>query len=118
MGKYLVHWVSLTTISVIRSSFFWIFYSLKAGSSVAASMTMFTCVLYSLFLNVTRNEPIFLSIRWQPTTKKRPSLMLVLILYFSWPILCMHGDKSQPERDWVLNGNFSLLSFLVRIITL
>ncbi len=23
-----------------------------------------------------------------------------------WPILCMHGDKSQPERDWVLNGRW------------
>ena len=20
--------------------------------------------------------------------------------------MCIHGDKSQPERDWVLNGNF------------
>lgn len=22
----------------------------------------------------------------------------------SWPAMCIHGDKSQPERDWVLNG--------------
>ena len=21
-----------------------------------------------------------------------------------WPAMCIHGDKSQPERDWVLNG--------------
>ena len=27
----------------------------------------------------------------------------------SWPVACIHGDKSQPERDWVLNGKF--LSF-------
>lgn len=20
-----------------------------------------------------------------------------------WPALCMHGDKAQAERDWVLN---------------
>lgn len=20
-----------------------------------------------------------------------------------WPAMCIHGDKSQPERDWVLN---------------
>lgn len=20
--------------------------------------------------------------------------------------MCIHGDKSQPERDWVLNGEF------------
>lgn len=24
----------------------------------------------------------------------------------SWPAMCIHGDKSQPERDWVLNGEF------------
>lgn len=22
----------------------------------------------------------------------------------SWPMMCIHGDKSQQERDWVLNG--------------
>ena len=22
----------------------------------------------------------------------------------SWPAMCIHGDKSQPERDWVLKG--------------
>lgn len=21
-----------------------------------------------------------------------------------WPAMCIHGDKSQPERDWVLSG--------------
>lgn len=21
-----------------------------------------------------------------------------------WPTLCIHGDKNQGERDWVLNG--------------
>lgn len=21
-----------------------------------------------------------------------------------WPAMCIHGDKSQPERDWVLAG--------------
>ena len=20
-----------------------------------------------------------------------------------WPAMCIHGDKAQPERDWVLN---------------
>jgi len=25
-------------------------------------------------------------------------------LFFRWPVLCIHGDKSQPERDWVLDG--------------
>lgn len=23
-----------------------------------------------------------------------------------WPALCIHGDKNQSERDWVLNGWF------------
>lgn len=27
-----------------------------------------------------------------------------------WPALCIHGDKAQNERDWVLNGQ--LFSFL------
>lgn len=33
---------------------------------------------------------------------------LAIINYFlfidSWPAMCIHGDKSQPERDWVLKG--------------
>lgn len=24
-----------------------------------------------------------------------------------WPATCIHGDKSQQERDWVLQGLFS-----------
>lgn len=23
-----------------------------------------------------------------------------------WPVLAIHGDKSQPERDWVLQGKY------------
>ena len=26
-----------------------------------------------------------------------------------WPVLCIHGDKSQPERDWVLQGKLYFL---------
>jgi hypothetical protein len=31
------------------------------------------------------------------------------LMYFfhSWPAACIHGDKSQPERDWVLQGKYS-----------
>lgn len=25
-------------------------------------------------------------------------------VFFRWPAMCIHGDKSQPERDWVLTG--------------
>ncbi len=24
-------------------------------------------------------------------------------LFIRWPAMCIHGDKAQPERDWVLN---------------
>lgn len=24
--------------------------------------------------------------------------------FYSWPAVCIHGDKSQNERDWVLQG--------------
>lgn len=24
-----------------------------------------------------------------------------------WPAMCIHGDKSQPERDWVLSGTIN-----------
>lgn len=28
-----------------------------------------------------------------------------------WPAMGIHGDKSQQERDWVLNGKLSSLIF-------
>lgn len=37
-----------------------------------------------------------------------------------WPALCIHGDKAQGERDWVLNGRhhlFVLALHLKNIIT-
>lgn len=30
--------------------------------------------------------------------------------------MCIHGDKSQPERDWVLTGKHFFLSFLSSIL--
>lgn len=27
-----------------------------------------------------------------------------------WPAMCIHGDKSQPERDWVLTGTTNPLT--------
>lgn len=29
------------------------------------------------------------------------------LLNFRWPATCIHGDKSQPERDFVLQGTVS-----------
>lgn len=26
------------------------------------------------------------------------------MICYSWPAVCIHGDKSQQERDWVLQG--------------
>lgn len=31
-------------------------------------------------------------------------LIQKLNFFHRWPAMCIHGDKSQPERDWVLNG--------------
>ena len=27
---------------------------------------------------------------------------VIIQKYFSWPGMCIHGDKKQEERDWVL----------------
>ena len=27
-----------------------------------------------------------------------------LHMLYSWPAICIHGDKAQAERDWALNG--------------
>lgn len=31
------------------------------------------------------------------------------IFHNRWPAVCIHGDKSQNERDWVLQGNYLLI---------
>lgn len=36
------------------------------------------------------------------------SNLIFLIFSSSWPAMCIHGDKSQPEREWVLKGRFFL----------
>ncbi len=30
-------------------------------------------------------------------------------LLLSWPAICIHGDKEQRERDWVLAGKFNVM---------
>lgn len=46
-------------------------------------------------------------------TKKKVEGITKLIRRFGWPAVCMHGDKSQQERDYVLrefrNGKASIL---------
>nr|XP_039261320.1 ATP-dependent RNA helicase dbp2-like [Styela clava] len=36
-------------------------------------------------------------------TKKRCDELTRRMRRDGWPTMCIHGDKSQPERDWVLN---------------
>lgn len=46
--------------------------------------------------NVIRNDDISgRYCRWQ---------LIVLCFLSRWPAMCIHGDKSQQERDWVLSG--------------
>lgn len=33
--------------------------------------------------------------------------------HFSWPAVCIHGDKTQQERDWVLQGNLPIFFFII-----
>ena len=29
---------------------------------------------------------------------------LIFVSPYSWPAMCIHGDKHQSEREWVLGG--------------
>lgn len=29
----------------------------------------------------------------------------LFVCFCSWPAICIHGDKAQQEREWVLEGN-------------
>lgn len=46
-------------------------------------------------------------------TKKKVEAITRTIRRYGWPAVCMHGDKSQQERDYVLsefrNGKTSIL---------
>ncbi|WP_395241714.1 helicase-related protein, partial [Salmonella sp. s51933] len=46
-------------------------------------------------------------------TKRRADELTRNLRRDGWPCMCIHGDKSQPERDWVLNefrsGNAPIL---------
>ena len=41
-------------------------------------------------------------------TKKKADELTRRMRRDGWQAVCIHGDKSQPERDWVLHGKFSL----------
>lgn len=42
-------------------------------------------------------------------TKRRCDELTRTMRRDGWPTMCIHGDKSQPERDWVLNGKLCLI---------
>lgn len=35
-----------------------------------------------------------------------PQFYGYIFFLFRWPAMCIHGDKSQQERDWVLSGEY------------
>lgn len=39
-------------------------------------------------------------------TKRRVDEITRKMKRDGWPAVCIHGDKTQQERDWVLQGNF------------
>jgi UPI00016E021A related cluster len=38
-------------------------------------------------------------------TKRKVDDLTKQMRYGGWPAMCIHGDKSQAEREWVLRGN-------------
>ena len=44
------------------------------------------------------------------------SVVMTAVLRFRWPAMCIHGDKSQPERDWVLAGTCYDFFFVTSLI--
>ena len=41
-------------------------------------------------------------------TKRRVDEITRKMKRDGWPAVCIHGDKTQQERDWVLQGKTSL----------
>ena len=39
-------------------------------------------------------------------TKKKVEAISRNLRRYGWPVVCMHGDKSQQERDYVLRGKY------------
>lgn len=62
-------------------------------------------------LNEIMNQPDCKTIIFVDTKRKADDLTRWM-RRDGWPALCMHGDKQQSERDWVLHGVFYLASFI------
>ena len=37
------------------------------------------------------------------------------IFLYSWPAICIHGDKAQNEREWVMSGKYSTYMYKFHI---
>lgn len=48
-------------------------------------------------------------------TKKKVENITRNIRRYGWPAVCMHGDKSQQERDYVLRGMLFFVVFFFYI---
>lgn len=59
--------------------------------------------------NVDRDSKVIIFVE----TKRKVEDITRTIRKFGWPAVCMHGDKSQQERDYVLrqfrNGKSTIL---------
>lgn len=42
-------------------------------------------------------------------TKKKVESITKTIRRYGWPAVCIHGDKSQLERDFVLSGMYIMI---------
>lgn len=49
-------------------------------------------------------------------TKRRVDEITRKMKRDGWPAVCIHGDKSQQERDWVLQGKYHRFRLLYRHI--
>ena len=67
-------------------------------------------------LNDIMNQPECKTIIFTETKRKADDLTKWM-RRDGWPALCIHGDKNQGERDWVLNGEiFKTTAFMLMII--
>lgn len=83
-------------------------------------MTMFILWLTKRFLGTRRSVLPFRDYEWIVLICHSDTNWLnihkhlyekLLVSFFSWPAMCIHGDKSQPERDWVLSGTTNTTTF-------
>lgn len=48
-------------------------------------------------------------------TKRRVDEITRKMKRDGWPAVCIHGDKTQQERDWVLQGILMNIKYLLEV---